>query len=826
MLSISKIGGGDATAYYANLNEHEGIVGSYYDEEGKRQGVWFGTGAAELGLGGAVDGETFKSLLEGKSPDGRTVLVQQRNGEQLKRRAGFDLTFSVPKSFSVLYSQVSDERRAELDHIAERALYRTLDLVQAECGRTRRGKNGVIAQDAKLIGAMFKHDTARGIPGELPDCNVHYHCVLANLVVREDGTHGALDARTLFERRKKIALGAMFRAELTALLRSDLGIETHRPRKPGRDEKVSWFEVTGVPETLMTAMSKRRAAIERWLNEHGLSGAKASERANLGTRAKKSTFPWKTLSDAWLRLGREFGWSRSEADELIGTPFDVGGTTKTTGQLAKQSLAMLMSSRARFTRNELMERAAIEAQTTGLGIDDVLVAVDQTLASTKEVVRLQDKEGQPTFTTREMLRLEKGALARATSLSKKSNHAVELGDVARVILRYETIRIDQAEAVRAICVGGDCVSVTGVAGSGKTFVLGVAREVLEGGGFELIGTALAADAAKELEKGSGIQSTHLHKLLYDLNEKNRELSASTVVVLDEAGMVGTRQMADLLERIHQAGAKVVMVGDPLQIQPVDSGAPFRKVSEEIGTAELVEIIRQREGYARQVVRDLRAGRAQEALAELAKRGQVTIAEESELARDQLVKDWEDIVFKKKVPASDIAVLCGMNEDVRDLNRRLQAVMRERGELGDYRLELDGLEFCLGDRVAITRNDRMLGVRNGERGEVVGVRGKTLWVKFEKSGFEIEIDTDDFAHVTLDYAKSIHRSQGETVEHTLFLAGDVMTDLHTSYVAGSRARDKTFIYSHVSAVESVEGLAAMMSQSRQNEMATEYELGRV
>lgn len=385
-----------------------------------------------------------------------------------------------------------------------------------------------------------------------------------------------------------------------------------------------------------------------------------------------------------------------------------------------------------------------------------------------------------------------------------------------------TLRRDQRQAVRTICTGGDCVTITGIAGSGKTYMLGVAREVLSSAGYDLIGTALAADAAKGLEQGSGIESTHLHRLLYDLKHDYTQLTNRTVVVLDEAGMVGTRQLSELLRRVDQAGSKLVLVGDALQLQPVDAGAPFRMISEAIGTTELGEIVRQRDAYARQVVRDLRSGRAQEALRELSARGQVAIESEAEIARDKLVCDWEQFVFGDAVPLNEVAVLCGMNDDVRDLNRRLQVVMRRRGELGDYRLAVDGLEFSLGDRVAITKNHRLLGVRNGERGEVVGASGKTLWVKLE-SGFEIEIDTKEFAGVTLDYAKSVHRSQGKTAEHTLFLTGDVMTALETSYVAGSRARDKTFVYSHLSAVESIDCLAAMMNESRQNEMASEYVL---
>lgn len=826
MLSVSKIGGGAAAAYYANLAEHESVVGSYYSEDDRRQGVWFGGAAACLGLSGEVDAEAFQNLLDGKSPDGQTDLVQQRSGERLKRRAGFDLTFSLPKSYSVLYSQVSDARRAELDRVVGQVVCKTLDLVEAECGRSRRGKNGVVVEEAKLVAALFKHDTARGLPGEVPDCNVHYHAVVANVAQRPDGSYGTLDARALFERRKKVALGTMFRAEVTKRLKAELGIETFRPEKPGRPgERVSWFEVAGVPKTLIEAMSKRRCQIEAWLREHGLSGAKAAERANLGTRTKKERFAWQTLSDTWLELGRQHGWSRDEADRLVGRSRDEDTPQKSTEQLAAQSLSMLMYNRARFTRNELLERAATEAQTTGLGIGDVLAAAGLNLANNRDIVRLQDKKGLATYTTREMLRIEKELLEAGKRLAARREHEVNLGDVARGIINHPTIRRDQAEAVQAVCTGGDCVSVTGIAGSGKTFMLGVAREVLEREGYELLGTALAADAAKELEKGSGIRSTHLHKLLFDLKDQAVRLTDKSLIVLDEAGMVGSRQCHELLGHVERAGAKLVMVGDPKQLQPVESGAPFRAISEAVRTTELGEIIRQREGYARQMVYDLRAGKAQDALAELDKRGQLVIAEQADDARKQLIARWEQLLFEQGVPKSEVLVLCGMNESVREINRSLQAVCRTRGELGDYRVEVDGIGISLGDRVVVTRNHRLMGLRNGERGEVVGASEKTLWVKLE-SGFEVEVDTEAFPHLTLAYAATVHRSQGKSVEHTLYLTGDVMTALESAYVAGSRARDKTFVYSHTAAVESVEGLAAMMNESRPNEQASDFVLERV
>ena len=303
MLSIKPIGSSKTEVnYYANLGEAENH--DYYSEDGQRPGIWWGGGAKYLGLTENVNSEEFKNLLEGLSPDGQRRLVQTRQQGQVKRRAGFDLTFSMPKSYSVVWSQSSRAIRAEMDQRARRALYSALSTVEDFCGVARRGKNGIVQENAKLVAAIFSHDTARGVLGEAPDANRHFHAVIANVVVRPDGTTGALDARPLFHRRMKMALGALFRAELSKEL-TEMGFETERPKKPRKDERASWFELTCVPSKLMEAMSKRRTQIQKWLRERGLTGAKASERAALRTRAGKGNYSQQQLFKAWGKLGAD-----------------------------------------------------------------------------------------------------------------------------------------------------------------------------------------------------------------------------------------------------------------------------------------------------------------------------------------------------------------------------------------------------------------------------------------------------------------------------------------------------------------------------------------
>ncbi|MCA9195292.1 MAG: relaxase domain-containing protein [Planctomycetales bacterium] len=216
MLSIKAIGESKTeVSYYGALGRGENQ--DYYSEGGSRPGIFFGPGANALGLIGEVQESVLKNLLEGLSPDGQKRLVQKRAGT-IVRRAGFDLTFSLPKSVSVAWVTADRTTREEIDRRAQAALEKTLDVIQELCGVARRGKDGLIQESAKLVFAIFSHDTARGLPGHLPDVNRHFHCVLPNLVVREDGTTGALDARPLFTRRMKMALGSLFRVRTRAKL--------------------------------------------------------------------------------------------------------------------------------------------------------------------------------------------------------------------------------------------------------------------------------------------------------------------------------------------------------------------------------------------------------------------------------------------------------------------------------------------------------------------------------------------------------------------------------------------------------------------------------
>lgn len=811
MLSIKPIGSSkEEVGYYATLGSED-----YYVKGSEPPGSWWGEGAFALGLEGTVGGAKFRNLLLGLSPDGEQKLVQ--NACDPKRRSAFDLTFSVPKSVSALWGASRETERLAIQAASERALHATLQEFDRLCTFTRNGKLGIESEKAEPIAAIFKHETARAVPGSVPDPNLHFHVVVLNAVLREDGRSGALDARPLFERHMKMALGALFRAELSKELEA-LGLSSHRATKTvaGRTKELSWFELDCVPEGLLKVFSKRREAIEGFLKRKGLSGAKAAEFAALATREGKKAISRDELFVEWERVARECGLS----PQVIGKVFEAFQERNVAAEctlVVAKSLKRITDERAHFTELELLRFAAEEAQARGLGIAEVKDSVASALLS-PSVVRLTDQDEKPRFTTQEMLTVETRMLRRVEDSRENSSHALSGESVAEVLRSFKTLSAQQREAVRHITLGEDSVScVNGLAGTGKTFMLSIAREAWEREGFRVLGVALAAKAAQALEDGSGIESTHLHRLFHELDQRARKLSSPTVVVLDEAGMVGTRHMERLLTEVGRVGAKLVLVGDHRQLQAIDAGAPFKAIADRLGCAELTGITRQRESWTRDAVVEFSEGKAASALSRFAARGLLSVSPDREEAMSKLVSDWA------KVDTSSALIFAGTNLDVLGLNRLCQEKRLDKGELGEDSLRVGNYAFHVGDRVMFTRNERALLVKNGMTGVVTEVNGARSYLRVAiDGGLSILVDTQRFDDLALGYAVTTHKGQGQTVENAFVLTGGPMTDRELSYVQASRARGETRIYTDLlSGGDNLERLARQMSRSNAKDLAHDY-----
>ncbi|CAL74719.1 putative Conjugal transfer protein, traA [Bradyrhizobium sp. ORS 278] len=437
----------------------------------------------------------------------------------------------------------------------------------------------------------------------------------------------------------------------------------------------------------------------------------------------------------------------------------------------------------------------------------------------------KDARGEHRFTTRGMIEAEQRLHRAAELMADRARHEVRDADgqaaLARAQARGLVLSGDQAEALAHITDGRDLGVVVGHAGTGKSAMLGVAREAWEAAGFEVRGVALSGIAAENLESGSGIASRTIASLEHGWEQGRDLLKSSDVLVIDEAGMVGTRQLERVLSHAADAGAKVVLVGDPQQLQAIEAGAAFRSIHERHGGVEIGEVRRQREDWQRDATRDLATGRGGHALEAYRSHGMVHEAETREQARGDLIERWDR--DRQAAPDKSGIILTHTNDEVRALNEAARERMRAAGDLGDdvrVTVERGARHFASGDRVMFLQNERGLGVKNGTLGIVEQVSAQSMTVQTD-DGRSVQFDLKDYNKIDHGYAATIHKAQGMTVDRAHVLATQGM-DAHSSYVALSRHRDGVDLHYGLDDFAGRDVLVRTLSRDRSKDMASDYD----
>lgn len=452
-------------------------------------------------------------------------------------------------------------------------------------------------------------------------------------------------------------------------------------------------------------------------------------------------------------------------------------------------LEALTHTQETFTRHDLAR--FVFRHTDGKDQFDRLHA--RILAS-PELVRLgADERGRERLTSRDLIRAQEAMLRASDRLENQPHHAIteRSGRAARAEMAAlgQPLGDEQVLAVAHALSAGCLAAVVGYAGTGKSTALGVARAAWEAEGYRVIGAALSGIAAENLEKGSGIPSRTLASLEYSWVRDRDHLTRGDVLVIDEAGMVGTRQMRRILEAAERGGAKVVVVGDPEQLQAIEAGAPFRRLVERHGAMEITEVRRQREDWQRAATRELATGQTQAAIERYDAAGAVHGHETREDARRALVADW--MADRVRDPAGSQMLLAYTRADVAELNRLARETLRAAGMLGpDNAVETTTGEraFAVGDRLMFLRNERSLGVKNGTLGTLAALDRSSIGVRLD-DGRNLRFHRKEYADLTHGYAATIHKMQGATVDRAYVLASRYM-DRHAAYVAMSRHRDAT------------------------------------
>jgi conjugative relaxase-like TrwC/TraI family protein len=790
VLSIGKMVAGSEDYY---LNTVAQGREEYYTGSGEAPGQWLGAGANDLGLIGQVAPDDLRSVLAGVAPDGRVLTAGRVRPEG--RVSGFDLTFSAPKSVSLLYGLCDPSTTEVVRRVHAEAVADALSYLERRALQVRRGAGGERRLGAEgLIAAGFQHRTSRA-----GDPQLHTHVLVANATLGADGTWSAPDARLLYFHAR--TAGFLYQAALRSGLTRSLGVRF------GRVENGS-AEVEGISPAVLKAFSTRRAEIERHMATAGTTSARGAEVAALITRSPKGLELDHGLEGP---VDLHQRW-RARADDL-GTPNPgpIGvlnvHTPERVDQLDTEALVAeltgpdgLCASDSSFERRDVV-RAVASRLIDGGSVAEVERVADLVLAS-PEVVPLASigPGGELRHTTDELLSIETALIDTAVSHSAPvPGTGVGLVDqekVEAVLERFPLLAEDQRSMVRRLTSSGAGVEVVvGRAGSGKTTALAASRRAWDGAGTSVIGAALSARAAQGLEGGAGIPSTTIARLLGNLDTGAVTLDSNHVLVVDEAGMVGTRQLGRLLSRASEAGAKVVLVGDPRQLPEIEAGGAVSGLIERLGAIELTGNHRQQAAWERSALDELRHGNPVTGLAAFEHADRVHLAPSMAEARAQLVEAW----FAARAGGDRGIMLAATRDDVAALNQLGRTSLRKAGQLGPDVTELGGIGFALGDRVVLLRNDTALKVVNGTEGELRAVSDQEITVSTEHGHRVLPLSFGTDGYLTHGYATTIHKAQGLTVDRAFLLATDALTR-EAGYVAMSRARLSTELFVPTSSFE--------------------------
>jgi Ti-type conjugative transfer relaxase TraA len=429
------------------------------------------------------------------------------------------------------------------------------------------------------------------------------------------------------------------------------------------------------------------------------------------------------------------------------------------------------------------------------------------------------------LTVRELIRLEAEMANRAIWLSQRSSHGVRQAALEATFVRHDRLSVEQRTAIEHVAGSERIAAVVGLAGAGKTTMMKAARQAWEAAGYRVVGGALAGKAAEGLEREAGIVSRTLSAWELRWSQGRDLLDDKMIFVLDEAGMVSSRQMALFVEATVKAGAKLVLVGDPGQLQPIEAGAAFRAIVDRIGYAELETIYRQREQWMRDASLDLARGNIGRAVDTYRANGRMMGSQLKAQAAANLISDWSCDYD----PSKTSLILTHLRRDVRMLNERARKVLVERGiiEGGTLFKTADGdRHFAAGDQIVFLKNEGSLGVKNGMLAKVVEADLGRIVAEIGEAEHRRQVTVEQrfYNHVDHGYATTIHKSQGATVDRVKVLAS-LSLDRHLTYVAMTRHREDLCVYYGHHPFAKAGGLVAILSRKNSKETTLDYADGR-
>jgi conjugative relaxase-like TrwC/TraI family protein len=821
MLSLAKA----AKDYYLQKLGELSPREDYYLRGGTAVGRWVGSGAHELDLHGAVTAEGLVRLFDGEHPG-----TGERLGRRLRKDgvSAWDVTFSADKSVSLLWALGDEHTRKEVLEGFEEATSQALGYLESVASATRGATKTVVVDDegrrkcrvrtwsiltAGYVAAAFTEYTSRA-----DDPQLHTHVVVANKVKGEDDVWRSLDGRLLY--RHQLAAGYLHEAVLRKELTERLGVGWQAVHKGKAD-------IEGFTRTQIEAFSRRREQLEAWRKEQGLADTPAARQvAVVATRAPKQDRPLEELEMEWRRRAAEVGltperiarildqrrhithpdmddlfqhlasaegltaktatFGRSEAIRDIAASLPQGGTRGQIESLADTFLAE-------------QEVVTLTARRTPIPVERGIDAADRGIESHTTPMRRRDGTPFPgvddhQYTTVELLATEQRIIDRAENRTPVTWRAPRIL-VERGLRRRPELSEDQQAMVRRFATSGAAIDVgVGPAGSGKTTVMGVLADLAALTRRPILGTALAARTALGLQEATGIPSSSLTALNHQAKTQGG-LPDRVVVVVDEASMVGTRQLATLSDHVSEAGGKLILIGDDHQLPEIEAGGLFHSLVDRLPAVELNENVRQEQSWEQTALGELRNGSVGQAVEAYRQHRRLVVGKGREETLIRAVRDWHQHVTTTRDFAGAL-LLAQDNETVQQLNDLARNHLASSEQLKGPILEADGRDYQRGDRVICMNNDRRLGVLNGDLATVIDVDPKnaqlTLRLDRDPETRTLPAWYLDEGHVDYGYALTGHKAQGITVDRSFTVIG-AAASREWGYVALSRGRKANTLY---------------------------------
>ena len=770
MLTLSKpISAGQAQAYHKS--EFANAKENYYTEGERVRGEWQGQLATRYGLRGEVNEEQFARLSEGQHPATGEALIRRQQAREyvnehgetvraMEHRAGWDATFSAPKSVSLTALVGGDDRVRGAHRESVRV---ALDEME-RYAQARIGGNAVAQTTGAWAVAKFEHDSSRPVDGYAAP-QLHTHAVIFNVTETAEGKTRSLQAQELYKTQQYAT--AVYRSELGARLQR-LGYEVERGQH-GQPE------IKGYTREYLEASSPRRQQIEQRLAEQGRRGAEAAQIAAHRTRDAKQPQSIEEVRAQHKQLAAAHGNQPQRVMAEAARRWGVELEPERSRQVAESAVT--------YARERGMERAAVVDERALLRdalkhtmcearLPEIKAEIEKRIANDELIeVRRRDGEAGRAFTTGEMQGYERAIVERMRA-GRDGNVIVDGHTREWAFKRHPHLSVSQHRAVEDVLESRDkMMALEGVAGAGKTTSLAAVRDAVVHHGYEVKGLAPTSRAAQKLAE-AGMETETLQRHL--ARGQQPDDGRARVYIVDEASMVSTRQMHSFVERLHRHD-RVLFVGDVRQHEAVEAGRPYAQLQEAgLRTARLDEILRQKDPVLKETVEQLARGEVKEAIASLNNQGRVHEIKDRGERIGEMAREYARAPERTLVISPD-------NESRREINSQIHRSMRQAGQVTgtEYRVpvlyarqELTGADrqhaqnYEQGDVIRYTKGSKPIGIEAGEYARVARVDGEsnTLTIT-RKSGEDLSYDPRRLQGVTVYRDTERVFAQGDRVQMT-------------------------------------------------------------